>query len=101
MRRVFVETGGFVAFLVAEDKHHAQAAALFERAAQERWALATTNAVVVETYSVLPGPTAARKQPEARTSRWPTARKQQPPLVRRETVGSQPRYARAQCQAQT
>lgn len=32
---------------------HARAVALFDSASRERWALITTNAVVVETYSVL------------------------------------------------
>ena len=53
MRRVFVDSGGFVALLVAEDQMHAQAASLFEAASRERWTLVTTNVVVIETYSVL------------------------------------------------
>jgi predicted nucleic acid-binding protein len=53
VKRVFVDTGGFVALLVAEDRMHARANELFESAARDRWSLLTTNAVVVETYSVL------------------------------------------------
>ena len=53
MRRVFVDTGGFVGLLVAEDRMHARASELFDAASRDRWALVTTNAVVVETYSVL------------------------------------------------
>ena len=53
MKRVFVDTGGFVGLLVAEDECHERASALFESAARDRWVLVTTNAVVVETYSVL------------------------------------------------
>jgi uncharacterized protein len=53
VRRVFVDTGGFVALLVAEDHMHDRAAILFETASRERWALVTTNVVLVETYSVL------------------------------------------------
>ena len=53
MKRVFVDTGGFVGLLVAEDRDHARASALFELAARDRWTLVTTNAIVIETYSVL------------------------------------------------
>jgi predicted nucleic acid-binding protein len=53
VQRVFVDTGGFVALLVAEDQMHSRAEALFASASRERWALITTNAVVIETYSVL------------------------------------------------
>jgi predicted nucleic acid-binding protein len=53
VRRVFVDTGGFFALLVAEDRSHARAKELFERADWERWRLITTNAVVTETYTLL------------------------------------------------
>ena len=53
MRRVFVDSGGFVALLVPGDAAHARAKAIFERANNERLALVTTNAVVVEAYAVL------------------------------------------------
>lgn len=53
MRRVFVDTSAFFAHLVAEDRHHPQARALFERAARESWTLVTTNAVVSETYTLI------------------------------------------------
>jgi len=53
MKRVFVDTGGFVALLVAEDEMHPQASTLFETAARDRWTFVITNTVVVETYSVL------------------------------------------------
>jgi predicted nucleic acid-binding protein len=49
MRRVFVDTGGFVALLVAEDRMHDRAVNLFQTASLERWSLVTTNLVVVET----------------------------------------------------
>lgn len=55
MKRVFVDTGGFVALLVAEDKMHPRASTLFDSAARDHWSLVTTNAVVVETYSVRDG----------------------------------------------
>ncbi len=53
MRRVFVDTSAFFAHLVAEDRHHLQARALFEKAARESWTLITTNAVVSETYTLI------------------------------------------------
>jgi hypothetical protein len=53
VRRVFVDSGGFFALLAAEDSFHDHARSLFSRANEERWRLATTNAVVVETYSLL------------------------------------------------
>lgn len=53
MKRVFVDTGGFVALLVADDASHARARELFAEANKERWRLVTTNAVVFETYGVL------------------------------------------------
>lgn len=53
MPQVFLDTGAFVALLVAEDRMHARAVELFGLASTERWTLFTTNAVVVETYSVL------------------------------------------------
>lgn len=53
MRRVFVDTSAFFAHLVAEDRHHPQARALFEAAAREAWTLVTTNAVVSETYTLI------------------------------------------------
>lgn len=53
MRQVFLDTGAFVALLVADARMHARAVELFELASAEHWALFTTNAVVVETYSVL------------------------------------------------
>jgi hypothetical protein len=51
--RVFVDTGGFFAVLVAEDAHHAHAACLFGLAKREIWRLVTTNAVVYETHALL------------------------------------------------
>lgn len=53
MRRVFVDTGAFFALLVADDRNHLRAREVFELASRERWQLATTNAVVTETYALL------------------------------------------------
>ncbi len=72
MKRVFADTGGFVALLVAEDELHPRASALFESSSRERWTLVTTNAVVVETYSVAarrPKPMAANCTPATKVRR--------------------------------
>ena len=53
MKRVFVDTGGFLGLLVSADASHSRARQLFTRANAERWRLVTTNAVVFETYGVL------------------------------------------------
>lgn len=53
MTRVFVDSGGFFALLAAEDRFHDHARSLFARANTERWRLVTTNAVVIETYSLI------------------------------------------------
>jgi predicted nucleic acid-binding protein len=53
VKHVFVDTGGFLGLLVADDASHARARVLFAQADAERWRLVTTNAVVFETYSVL------------------------------------------------
>lgn len=53
MKTVFVDSGGFFAALVAEDRFHAAGLALFERADREGWRLLTTNAVIIETYTLL------------------------------------------------
>ncbi len=53
MKRVFVDSGGFFALLAAEDRFHDHAWSLFSRANAGHWRLVTTNAVVVETYSLL------------------------------------------------
>jgi uncharacterized protein len=53
VKRVFVDTGGFVALLVAEDHMHERATALFKTASLDRWTLVTTNAVLIETHAVL------------------------------------------------
>ncbi len=53
MKRVFVDTGGFVALLVAEDRMHDRATAFFAEASAGRWTLVTRNMVLVESYSVL------------------------------------------------
>lgn len=53
MKPIFVDSGGFFALLAAEDRFHYHARSVFSRANAERWRLVTTNAVVVETYSLL------------------------------------------------
>ncbi len=53
MRRVFVDSGGWYAHLVAEDADHQSSRRLFERAREGRWSLFTTNAVVFEAYALI------------------------------------------------
>jgi len=53
VRRGFIDSGGVFALLAAEDRFHDHARSLFSRANAERWRLATTNAVVDESYSVM------------------------------------------------
>lgn len=53
MKRVFVDSGGFFALLIAEDASHSRATDLFRRAATEHWRLVTTNAVVVEAHALI------------------------------------------------
>jgi predicted nucleic acid-binding protein len=53
VKRVFVDTGGFLGLLVADDAAHSRARELFAQANADRWQLLTTNAVVFETYGVL------------------------------------------------
>jgi predicted nucleic acid-binding protein len=48
MKRVFVDTGGFVALLVAEDKMHELAASLFETASREHWSGDPVRSVISE-----------------------------------------------------
>jgi predicted nucleic acid-binding protein len=51
VKRVFVDTGGFFALLVADDRNHEHAVELFRQGSREGWRLVTTNAVVTETYA--------------------------------------------------
>lgn len=51
--RVFVDTGGFFAALVAEDANHAHATRVFTRVRREAWRLVTSNAVLYETHALL------------------------------------------------
>lgn len=52
-RRVFVDTSGFFAHVSVEDDAHQHIRSIFVQANTERWSLVTTNAVVVETYSLM------------------------------------------------
>jgi predicted nucleic acid-binding protein len=53
VRRVFVDSGGWYAHLVAEDADHATSRRLFQQARAERWSFFTTNAVVFEAYALI------------------------------------------------
>ena len=52
MSRVFVDSGGWFAYLVGDDAEHDTAHRLFMRARNERRTLVTTNAVVFETHAL-------------------------------------------------
>lgn len=52
MKRVFVDSSAFLGLLVPEDNSHSRAKGLFEQAKADRWTLVTTNAVVMESYSL-------------------------------------------------
>jgi predicted nucleic acid-binding protein len=62
VKRVFVDSGGFFAHLVAEDAWHERATALFQAARADSWCLMTTNAVLFETYALLLSRTAAGRR---------------------------------------
>jgi predicted nucleic acid-binding protein len=62
VKRVFVDSGGFFAHLVAEDVWHDRATALFQAARSDSWRLMTTNAVLFETYALLLSRTAAGRR---------------------------------------
>lgn len=53
MTRVFIDTGGFFAAIVAEDANHEHAVRLFQQARRDAWRFVTTNAVVYETHALL------------------------------------------------
>ena len=53
MKRVFVDTSGIMAMLVANDRFHRQAKNTFKRLAQDGVALVTSSYILVETYALL------------------------------------------------
>lgn len=53
MKKVFVDTSGFYAFLDRDDGFHAEATRLFLSARDERWHLLTSNYVVHETWALV------------------------------------------------
>ncbi|MEO1288832.1 MAG: hypothetical protein AAFV93_13785 [Chloroflexota bacterium] len=50
---VLVDSDAFIGYIVESDAHHHNAKTLFNRAMQQRLALATTNYVIAETASTL------------------------------------------------
>lgn len=52
MKRVFIDTSGFYALLIADDQNHLRAEKLFRLGEGEGWRLATTNAVVIEAHAL-------------------------------------------------
>jgi predicted nucleic acid-binding protein len=53
VKQVFVDTSAFFGLLVSQDEHHARARELFAQATAEKWKLAITNIITVETYALL------------------------------------------------
>ena len=53
MRRVFIDTGAWLAVQAQGDVHHARAASLFRTLAARKVGLVTTNFVLAETYTLL------------------------------------------------
>ncbi|MHB2018289.1 MAG: type II toxin-antitoxin system VapC family toxin [Candidatus Xenobia bacterium] len=53
MKRVFVDTSGFLAFMSADDPHHQASRDCFQRSQQHKWSLVTTSYVVHETWALL------------------------------------------------
>lgn len=51
MKRVFIDTGGWIAIAVRRDQFHPAAAAYARRLAEERVTLITTNYVLAETFT--------------------------------------------------
>jgi len=52
VKRVFVDTSGFYALLIADDGNHVRAKELFEAGTEDGWRLVTTNTVVVEAHAL-------------------------------------------------
>ena len=53
MRRVFVDTTGFYAFLDRDDPYHPEARRLFLKSEREGWHLFTSSYVVHETWALI------------------------------------------------
>jgi len=51
--RVLVDSGAWIALVSANDRHHAEAEALFKVAVRQHALLVTTNLVIAETYRFL------------------------------------------------
>jgi len=52
VKRVFIDTSGFYALLIVDDRNHERAEELFRVGAREGWRSVTTNAVVVEAHAL-------------------------------------------------
>ena len=53
MKSVFVDTSAFYAAINRRDRHHEEAACLFELATAEQWRLITSNFVLAETHALI------------------------------------------------
>jgi predicted nucleic acid-binding protein len=63
--RLFVDSSAWIALLSARDRHHAEADAMFRRAAAQRVRLLTTNLVLAEVHRLLLLRTGARSAARA------------------------------------
>lgn len=74
MKPVFVDTSGFVAYLVESETHHGRAVSLISRLNRDRIPLLTSDFVLDETYTLLKvrfgAFTAIRFGDKVRESRW-------------------------------
>lgn len=52
-RRVFVDSGAYLALLDSEDEHHDQASVILRNLARARYRSFTTNTVIIESHALL------------------------------------------------